>query len=60
MRLLDPDLADNLDDIHAIFPLDVTGGGEASGAWQLTVADNFREDVGTLDRWSIGINTTAP
>jgi hypothetical protein len=51
---------DSDDDIHETFPVDIASGETAVGDWVLTVADIAQNDVGTLDRWSIGINRLAP
>lgn len=51
----DPD-----DDIHQVFALVIAPGQAAGGEWVLFVADTGPADVGTLDRWSIGINCAAP
>jgi hypothetical protein len=47
-------------DLHDTFSAEIADGQSAAGAWQLTVADEQRVDVGTLDRWSLGINQDAP
>lgn len=36
------------------YTLDVTG--DATGNWKLTVRDNYRQDVGTLNSWSVRFN----
>lgn len=58
--VLAPDSQDSADDIHLAFNVDIAAGQSASGQWLLTVVDNFEQDFGTLDRWSIGINRSAP
>ena len=36
-------------------PLDVVNGGPSEGVWALTVYDEFSQDTGTLDSWSLGL-----
>lgn len=52
--------ADSADDIHEVFDVDIAFGENAEGEWYLTVHDATTPDVGTLDRWSLGINGAAP
>lgn len=51
---------DSNPDIHATFELELGAGESADGDWVLNVRDVVADLVGTLDRWSIGINTPAP
>jgi len=55
-----PDPIDGLDDIHEVFEVDIPAGLDANGEWVLDVSDNSAADVGTLDRWSLGVNRAAP
>ena len=58
--LIPPDPADSADDINEILQVRIASGEDANGTWILEVSDNEPPDVGTLDRWSLGINRTAP
>jgi len=57
--VLDPS-SDGANDIHEAFDVVIATGENASGTWTLSVADTAAGDIGTLDRWSIGINRPAP
>jgi Proprotein convertase P-domain len=48
------------DDIHELFEVDIAAGESGTGDWTLNVVDNLTADVGTLDRWTLGINRPAP
>ena len=47
-------------DIFETYEVDLPAGESAEGDWVLTVSDVIEELVGTLQYWSIGINTPAP
>ena len=59
VRLFAPS-SDSTDDINAIIPVDIAAGESAAGPWILEVEDTAVGDVGSLDRWSLGINRPAP
>jgi hypothetical protein len=51
---------DSTDDIHALIPVAIARGENASGTWLLEASDGVVGDTGSLDRWSLGINRPAP
>lgn len=51
---------DATDDIHALIPVFIASGDSAVGEWVLEVEDTAVGDVGSFDRWSLGINRPAP
>ena len=59
-RVLIPTPSGGDDDIHQAFPVDVAVAPVVDGTWVLTASDVTAEDVGFLDRWSIGIDEAAP
>jgi hypothetical protein len=59
VNVLAPSL-DGGDNINQTFDVVIAGGEPASGSWTLTVADESAQDIGTLVRWTIGINQPAP
>ena len=58
--LKESDSNDALPDIFETFAADLAVGESADGDWVLTVSDVIADLVGTLEYWSIGINTPAP
>jgi hypothetical protein len=59
VTLVEPE-ANGSDDIHETFDVDIAAGESPGGDWVLTVSDTAAQDLGRLDRWSIGINQLAP
>lgn len=60
VTVLPPTSGDSRVNINEVFTVDIAVGDGASGEWELNVFDNLVQFTGTLDRWSIGINDTAP
>jgi subtilisin-like proprotein convertase family protein len=60
ITLFTPDGSDAADDINEVLQVDIASGEDANGTWILEVFDNASPDEGTLDRWSLGINRSAP
>ena len=48
---------DSDDNIVQSFPLPSFAGRPAAGEWTLTVVDSAAQDVGTLNRWSVGLES---
>ena len=58
--LKESDSQDALPDIFETFEVALAVGESADGDWVLTVSDVIADLFGTLQYWSIGINTPAP
>lgn len=48
------------EDVFQTFDVVIAGGESASGEWVLNVSDRAGSDLGSLDRWTLGINEPAP
>ncbi len=66
IRLIHPDGTDvqlqeptseSTDDIHKTYPVNAFAGKPAAGTWTLKVIDHARMDTGTLDRWTLMLNS---
>jgi hypothetical protein len=51
---------DPANDVFETFDVVIAGGESASGEWVLNVSDRTGSDLGTLERWTLGINEPAP